>query len=148
MSILSVDLNSFGHRATLLGPDGRLLKHYLPAPKTSAGHWLARVLAEHRGLTVVGSPLDDWPGEVLAAVEEAGARLEWLSPGLMKRLFSVCRPWNLQRKLHRARFLGHLYVSRATIWDAEAVTRDFERRVARAILSDGESETFGPEWES
>lgn len=134
MNILSVDLNQFAQRATLLSPDGTLLEHYVPPSRTSSADWLTRILDEK--IIVVGSPLDEWPSETTAAVREAGVHLEWLNPSLMRRLYSVCRPWNLHRKLHRARFIGHLFLSRANIWDAESATREFEGIAARAILDE------------
>ena len=132
MNILSVDLNSYAQRATLLSPDGELLEHYVAPPKAYPATWLRKIL---RGdVLVVGSPLDDWPEGSADVIQDAGAQLQWLNPGLMRRLYAVCRPWNLNRKLHRAHFLGHLFLSRATPWSAEEATREFEGKVARAIL--------------
>lgn len=132
MNILSIDLNPFGQRATLLSPDGELLGHYVAPPRAPVAEWLRKVV---RGqVLVVGSPLDEWPDGAAELIESAGCRLQWLSPNLIRRLYSVCRPWNLHRKLHRAHFLGHLFVSGATPWTAEKVTQDFEVKAARAIL--------------
>ena len=132
MNILSVDLNSYAQRATLLSPEGELLQHYVAPPQAYAASWLRKILRSE--LLVVGSPLDEWPEGFSAVVQDAGAQLQWLNPGLMRRLYTVCRPWNLHRKLHRAHLLGHLFLSRATPWTAEEATREFEGKVARAIL--------------
>ena len=136
MDILSVDMNLFGQRAVLLDAQGNLLKHYVAKPRESASRWLGLVLDEQSGqAVVVGSPLDEWPEGTAQAVERAGHQLRWLNPSLMRRLYNVCRPWNLHRKLHRACFLGHLHLWNADIWDAEPATREFEAKAAREILN-------------
>ena len=132
MNILSVDLNSYAQRATLLSPEGELLQHYVAPARAYPATWLTKILRDDQ--LVVGSPLDEWPEGSTQIIQDAGAQLQWLNPGLMRRLYAVCRPWNLHRKLHRAHFLGHLFLNQATPWDAEEVTRQFEGKVARAIL--------------
>lgn len=132
MNILSVDLNSYAQRATLLSPEGELLQHYVAPANAYGASWLRKIVRSE--MVVVGSPLDEWPDGSAAVLQDAGAQLQWLNPTLMRRLYSVCRPWNLHRKLHRAHFLGHLFLSRTTPWDAEDATREFEGKAARAIL--------------
>lgn len=135
MKILSVDLNPFAQRATLLDQDGVLLEHFSARPRESVSGWLGRVIARCGSVTVVGSPLDDWPDGAADLVLVAGARMQWLNPSLIRRLFTTCRPWNLHRKMHRARFLGHLHLANAGMWDAESATREFEIKAARELLS-------------
>lgn len=132
MNILSIDLNPFGQRATLLGPDGQVLGHHVAPPRAQVVDWLRKIV---RGqVLVVGSPLDEWPDGAADVLQSAGAQLHWLNPSLMRRLYAVCRPWNLHRKLHRAHFLGHLFLSGATPGTAEQATQEFEIKAARSIL--------------
>ena len=135
MKVLSIDMNPFAQRATLLDQDGVLLEHFSARPRESVSGWLGRVINRCGPVAVVGSPLDNWPDGAADLVLNAGARMQWLSPSLVRRLFTTCRPWNLHRKLHRARFLGHLYLSNAGLWDAEPATRMFEMKAAMELLS-------------
>ena len=132
MNILSIDLNPFGQRATLLSPDGQVLEHHVAAPRADVTVWLRKIMRCQA--LVVGSPLDNWPDGAAELVHGAGGQLHWLNPSLMRRLYAVCRPWNLHRKLHRAHFLGHLFLSGATPWTAEQATREFEGKAAQSIL--------------
>ncbi len=132
VKILSVDLNSYAQRATLLSPEGELLEHFVAPSKVEAPEWLRKILRTE--WMVVGSPLDEWPERAISVVHETGRQVEWLNPSLMRRLYSACRPWNLHRKLHRAHFLGHLFLNRTTPWEADAAAREFEAKVARSLL--------------
>jgi len=132
VNILSVDLNPYAQRATLLSPEGTLLEHFVAPAKTEAGTWLRKILRTE--WTVVGSPLDDWTERSVSVVQETGRNVEWLNPALMRRLYAACRPWNLHRKLHRAHFLGYLFLARTIPWEAEIAARDFEEKMARDLL--------------
>jgi hypothetical protein len=123
-------------RATLLDHEGKLLIPYVAKPRESGEKWLSQILDGQSETTiVVGSPLDEWPDGMIQAVERIGHQAAWLNPSLMRRLYNVCRPWNLHRKIHRAYFLGYLHLRNAGPWDAESATRDFEIKVAVVFLS-------------
>jgi hypothetical protein len=134
MNVLAVDLNTFAQRATLVDAAGSALEHYVSKPHESGQCWFGKIIRSVGPVTVVGSPLDEWPDGTTEAVRCNGSEIEWLNPILMRRLFMTCRPWNLHRKLHRARFLAYLYFSKATPWDADTATRDFEAKAARDLL--------------
>lgn len=135
MNIIALDLNLYAQRGVLITPDGTPITHYVGRPNETCSTWLNRVLRGDPNVAIVGSPLDDWPTGLVQLIRGTGAELHWLNPILMRRLYSICRPWNLQRKLHKARFLAYLHQIQATPWDAEKATRDFERLTAHDLLN-------------
>ena len=134
MNTLAIEPSRYGHKAVLVDTYGNTLDFYQGRAGQSNVHWVHRFLEKNPGLTVVGSPLDDWPEELIAELRKSDAPLTFLNSSLMRRLFSVCRPWNLERKLHRAKFLAHLYHRNAKYSEAEQEARLFERDAARRLL--------------
>ena len=135
MNTVALDLNPYAQRAVLVDPEGWPITHFVGRPNESCQTWVNRVMKGDPNISIVGSPLDDWPPGLVEMIREAGPQLHWLNPILLRRLYSVCRPWNLQRKLHRARFLAYLHRVQASPWDAEEATRDFERLAANELIS-------------
>jgi hypothetical protein len=78
---------------------------------------------------VVASPLDRWPESLREDPD-----IRWLHPGLVKRLYGACQPWNLRRKLHRAFLFSYLLRHKVSALDAEAAVRDFELQTAYQII--------------
>jgi len=134
MNIVALDLNPYAQRGVLIDPDGAPLTHFVGRPNEPCGPWVNRVLRGDPNVAIVGSPLDDWPPGLVEQIRDVGAQLHWINPILMRRLYSVCRPWNLQRKLHKARFLAYLNQIQATPWDAETATRKFEQLAAQEMF--------------
>lgn len=127
--LIAADRNPYAERAVLLGPDGCTISHFVGSGTKSCDAWLAKARSDHPGIPVIASPLDRWP----ESLREDPA-IHWLHPGLMKRLYSLCQPWNLQRKLHRAMLLSYLHRHRVSAVDAEAAVLDFELRAAYRLI--------------
>jgi len=77
--------------------------------KNNCDTWLAKIRSRHPGVPVVASPLGRWPEAMRDDPD-----IRWLHPGLMKRLYGACQPWNLRRKLHRAFLLSYLFPGAAS----------------------------------
>jgi len=127
--LISVDRNPYAERAILFGPDGRPLSHFVGCAKKNSDTWLAKVRGEHPGVPVVASPLDRWPESLREDPD-----IRWLHPGLVKRLYGACQPWNLRRKLHRAFLFSYLLRHKVSALDAVAAVRDFELQTAYQII--------------
>lgn len=127
--LISVDRNPYAERAILFGPDGQPLSHFVGCAKKNCDTWLAKVRGEHPGVPVVASPLDCWPDSL-----QEDPDIRWLHPGLVKRLYGVCQPWNLRRKLHRAYLYSYLFRHNVSAWDTETAVRDFELQSAYQII--------------
>ena len=134
MDIVSLDLNPYAQRGVLLDAYGQVLNHFDSRSARTTKSWIRKALQERPRATVIGSPLDDWPSEILEEARIHNANLEWLSPGLMRVLYNLGRPWNLQRKLHRAKLLAYLHRNRVETWDLDIQLRAFEHSLAREIL--------------
>ena len=127
--LIAADRNPYAERAVLLGPDGRPISHFVGTGKKSCDAWLAKTRSDHPGVPVVASPLDRWPESL-----RDDPNIHWLHPGLMKRLYGASQPWNLQRKLHRAILLCHLFRQRVSAAGAEAAVLDFELQAAYRLI--------------
>jgi hypothetical protein len=134
MNILAIEPSRYGHKAVLVDCYGNTLDSYQGRAGQYGTHWVHRFLDKDPELSVVGSPLDDWPEELIDELRRSDAPLNFLNPSLMRRLFTVCRPWNLERKLHRVRFLAYLYHRDTQYSEAEQEARLFERDAARRLL--------------
>lgn len=134
METLSLDLNPYAQRGVLLDAYGQVLSHFDSRSPRTTKSWLRKALQESPGATIIGSPLDDWPAELLEEARIGGASLEWLNPSLLRLVYNLGRPWNLQRKLHRARLLAYLHRNRVETWDLEERLRAFEHTLARETL--------------
>lgn len=75
--------------------------------------------------------LDRWPD-----IMRDDPDICWLHPGLMKRLYGACQPWNLRRKLHRALLLSYLFRHRVSALNAEAAVLDFELQSAYQLIDE------------
>lgn len=128
--MIAADRNPYAERAVLLGPDGRTISHFVGSGTKCCDAWLARVRSDYPSVPLVASPLDRWPESL-----RDDPNIQWLHPGLMKRLYGVCQPWNLQRKLHRALLLSYLYRHRVSAVDAEAAVLEFELQAAYRLIN-------------
>lgn len=88
--LIAADRNPYAERAVLLGPDGQIISHFVGTGKKSCDTWLTRARSDHPVVPVVASPLDRWPESL-----REDLHIHWLHPGMMKRLYGVCQPWNL-----------------------------------------------------
>jgi|GEM_PF-4814025 len=129
--LVAADRNPYAERAVLLGADGRPMSHFAGSAQKTCDRWLEKVMAQHPGVPIVASTLDRWPPILVDHPD-----IHWLHPGLVKRLYSACQPWNLQRKLHRARLFAYLHHHRVSMSDVEHAVRDFERQSAYQILNE------------
>jgi hypothetical protein len=130
--LIAADRNPYAERAILLGPDGRPISHFAGTGRQTCESWLNRVRNAHPGVPIVASPLDRWPDS-----QRDDPDIRWLHAGLVKRLYSVCLPWNLQRKLHRAHLFAYLYealTTRPSCFDLPQLVRDFELQAAYRII--------------
>lgn len=128
--LIAVDRNPYAERAVLLGPHGLPLTHFVGSGHQSCENWLNKTRGSHPGVPIVASPLDQWPEWARTDPD-----IHWLHPGMVKRLYSVCQPYNLHRKLHRAKLFGYLYEARACTQALMQVVREFEAQSAHQIIS-------------
>ena len=134
MNVLSLDLNPYASRAVLVDSAGNTLEHHECPPNRCSTSWMRELLEERPAQHVVGSPLDKWPLGLSDTIRVMQGQLHWLDPSMMRRLYSICRPWNLHRKLHRARLLAYLYHHEVSYWQAEQAVRNFEILTAEQLL--------------
>lgn len=127
--LIAADRNPYADRAVLLGPDGRPISHFAGSGRQGCETWLNKARTAYPGIPIVASPLDRWPDS-----QRDDPDIHWLHPGLVKRLYSVCQPWNLQRKLHRAHLFAHLHQTRASWGDLATSVREFELQAAYRII--------------
>jgi len=134
MHIVALDFNPWGGRGVLVNESGQLCDWFDSRSPRTARLWLRRVLALHPETHLVVSPLDDLPEEVQKGISDLAIQPTWLSPTLMRRLYQAARPWNLPRKLLRARLLAYFHrhdVAPELLTDH---LRDFEHQLARETL--------------
>ncbi|MBT9588855.1 hypothetical protein IV102_36305 [bacterium] len=131
MMLVAADRNPYAERAVLLGPDGRPLSHFAGTSQQTCDRWLEKVMNQNPGVPIVASTLDRWPATLLEHPD-----IRWLHPGLVKRLYSACLPWNLRRKLHRARLFAYLHKHRVSSIDVDDAVKDFELQTAYQILDE------------
>ena len=127
--LIAADKNPYAERAVLLGPNGRPLSHFAGAAQKTCDRWLEKVMAQNPGVPIVASPLDRWPADLLTHPD-----IYWLYPGVVKRVYAACQPWNLHRKLHRARLFAYLHEHHVSIVDVDRAVRDFEFQSAHQLL--------------
>ena len=96
-----------GHETAL--PRCSVASHFDSRSPRTAKLWLRKALEICPEAVVVGSPLDDWPPELLEEARVRNADLDWLNPTMLRALYTAGRSWTLQRKLHRARLLAYLH---------------------------------------
>ena len=65
MNTVALDLNIYAPRGVLVGPDGLPLAHFAGGRNTTCNSWLRGILRAHPEVAVAGSPLDDWPPDIL-----------------------------------------------------------------------------------
>ena len=131
---IGLDLNPYCSRAVLLDAKGRVLSHVDTKDQFSVARWIRSSLDRHPAARVVGSALDDFSEEVDSELRCADKRVELLSPTLSRALYHAGRPWNLKRKLHRARLLAYLHEMDVQPYGLEQWLRQFEHERAREIL--------------
>lgn len=131
MMLVAADRNPYAERAVLLGPDGQPMSHFVGNGKQTCDRWLEKVMTQHPGVPIIASALDRWPPGLLEHPD-----IQWLHPGLVKRLYSACQPWNLHRKLHRARLFAYLHKHRVSAIDVIRAVRDFELQSAHQIIDE------------
>ena len=129
--LIAADRNPYAERAVLLGPDGRPLSHFAGSGRQGCENWLRKARSAYPGIPIVASPLDRWPDS-----QRDDPDIRWLQPGLVNRLYSLCQPWNLHRKLHRANLFAYLHKTQASWGDLPAIVRDFELRTAYQIIDE------------
>lgn len=134
MRTVAVDFNPWGGRGVLLNDADEICDCFDSRSSRSARLWLRRVLTEHPTANVVASPMDDLPVEVTDTLTDLGRTPNWLSPTLTRQLYHVARPWNLPRKLHRARLLAYLHRYHVTPEFLSDSLMEFEHRLARETL--------------
>jgi len=127
--LIAADRNPYAERAILLGSDGRPISHFAGCGRQGCETWLNKMRSAYPGIPVVASPLDRWPDS-----QRDDPHIRWLHPGLVKRLYGVCQPWNLQRKLHRAHLFAYLHQTRTSAADLVTIVRDFEVQAAYRII--------------
>lgn len=108
--IMAIDANPFAVRAVLV-QDGLTLLDSLEAKPHRLGS-VIRFVDKHArsnpGLRVVGSPLDSWPDGLQWQLEDAGHLTRWLPPHIARGVQHDWAPWQLRRRLLRARLLAYL----------------------------------------
>lgn len=129
--LIAVDRNPYAERAVLLGPDGRHISHFASTGRQGCETWLNKTRSAYPGVPVIASPLDRWPEAM-----RDDPHIRWLHPGLVKRLYGVCLPWNLRRKLHRAHLFAYLFEARASANDLARLVHDFELKTAYQIIDE------------
>lgn len=129
--LIAVDRNPYAERAILFDNDGQPISHFAGSGRQGCETWLTKMRTTYLGIPVIASPLDRWPDS-----QRDDPHIRWLHPGLVKRLYGVCQPWNLQRKLHRAHLFAHLYESRTSVTDLVTIVREFERQAAYRIIDE------------
>ena len=132
--IISLDINSWAKRGVLLDELGSVASHFDSRSPRTAKLWLRKALEICPDAVVVGSPLDDWPPELLEEARVRNAALDWLNPSMLRALYTAGRSWTMQRKLHRARLLAYLHQHRVESWDLGYRLREFEHNLARESL--------------
>jgi len=132
--IISMDINSWAKRGVLLDEFGAVLSYFDSRSSRTAKLWLRKALEICPDAVIVGSPLDDWPPELLEEARLRNADLDWLNPTMLRALYTAGRSWTLQRKLHRARLLAYLHQHRVESWDLSGRLREFEHDLARETL--------------
>jgi len=132
--MISLDLNPWAKRGVLLDQSGVVLSHFDSRSSRTAKLWLRKALETCPEAVIVGSPLDEWPPELLEEARRHDANLDWLNPTLLRALYTAGRSWNLQRKLYRARLLAYLHQHRVEPWDLHERLRTFEHELARETL--------------
>jgi hypothetical protein len=131
---LSVDANPYIVRLAIVESDG-YLHSGIDVKPTNTDKLLMFVRSQaiqscHR-ITVVGSPLDRWPGELHHIVEEeVGMDVDWISPTFLRHSSVETAYWHQQRKFDRARLLALAAQSRTrqTI-DADGIVRQWQQRL-------------------
>lgn len=135
MHTVALDFNPWGGRGVLVNDSGELCDWFDSRSSRSACRWLRRVLAEHPGVHLVVSPLDDLPAEVHGGLLDQALQPTWLSPTLMRQLYHAARPWNLPRKLLRARLLAHLHRHDVNPELLSDYVQEFEHQLAQETLA-------------
>lgn len=132
--MISLDINPWAKRGVLLDKSGSVVSHFDSRSARTARLWLRKALEVSPDAPVIGSPLDDWPAELLEEARHLQAILEWLNPTLLRALYTAGRCWNLQRKLHRARLLAYLHQHHVEPRDLSLRLRQFEHELAKETL--------------
>lgn len=134
MHTVALDFNAWGGRGVLVDEMGELCDWFDSRSPRTARLWLRRVSTEYPGTHLVASPLDDVPEEVRNGISDLGVQPTWLSPTLIRQLYQAARPWNLPRKLLRARLLAYFHCHDVVPELLARRLRDFEHKLARETL--------------
>lgn len=114
--ILGLDASCYAIRAAVCQGKTELLDTLEARPEETPR--VARFLQDHArrfpDLKIVACPLDPWPPGLEQALRQERMRVDWLSPRLMRNVFSTLTHYNQKRRLHRARLLAYLEQSTAT----------------------------------
>ena len=132
---IALDLNPYCSRAVLIDGGGTVLTHLDSKSGLTARRWLAKALDQCPTAPVVASPLDNCPEDIQKVLRERAVRPDFLSPVLCRTLYNAGRPWNLQRKLHRARLLAYLHQRQVQPSTLLYYLREYEFELARETLA-------------
>ncbi len=132
---IALDLNPYCSRAVLVDGVGSVLTHLDSKSGLTARRWLSKALDQYPTATVVASPLDNCPEEIQKILRERAVRPDLLSPVVCRTLYNAGRPWNLQRKLHRARLLAYLHRHQVQPGMLLYYLREYEFQLARETLA-------------
>lgn len=123
--VLGIDASSYGLRAAVAGEDESLIDamEARPAHTETLIRFIHRNQQKYPALRLIGSPLDQWPAGLHAALKDAYVSWDWLMPNPTRSVLWHLAPWQKKRRLQRARLLAYLARHQGEIEKSEQATR-------------------------